>query len=278
MNAYSVIQILFHGLFIGSIYVCISLGLDVIVGVLGIINMAHGQFIVYGMYISFFMYTIYNLKLMQIFLIVPIIYAIISIPLYFGLFQLVMNKGLATQLFFTASLSVVLSNAVVVLWKSDPRQLQNAIRSQCIHFGPFLLNKLLFIAFLICVTATGIVFLFLYKTERGSIIRAIIMNRELISLIGIKPENVYIQGFIIGMTLTGIGSFLLSLYYPIGLTVAKTFNLYMWASVLLGGVGTIRGALLGGTIIGLVQALSAYILPAAFQDFIVLSLFIIILN
>lgn len=270
------LQAIINGLMVGSIYVCISVGLEVIVGVLGLVTMAHGEFIMLGMYISYILYTFFNLPLYMIFIVVPLVFMLAAVPIYLGIIKMLVTKELSSQIFFTAGLSIVLLNSAVVIWKSTPRQLLNPYRIHSVALGPFLLNQALAIAFIFSIVATVLTFLFLYKTERGSLLRAIITNRKLISLIGLDPHRVYLQGFVLGMALTGFGAVLLSIYYPLTPAVGRSYGLYMWAALILGGVGTIKGCLIGGLIIGLIGSVSAFLLPTAFQDAAVLVSFIVI--
>jgi len=268
-------QSIVTGFLLGGILTVMTLGLDVIAGVLGLVNVAQGEFLMFAMYAAFFLDRLFNVPIFAMFGIVPLLYLFLSIPLYLGVYRIMVGKPASSQLIYTSSLSLALQNAALVLFLSDPRQLYNPYRAEAFDIGPIQLNKALLIAFILAAVTSIIVFYFLYRTERGSVIRAAINNRQLISLLGIDPHRVYLQAFCLGIVLSAVGGVLLSIYYPVSPTVGATYNLFMWVSLVLGGIGTIRGCLAGGLITGVLLNFSAVILPVNFRNLIVLIIFMI---
>lgn len=265
---------LLTGLLIGSIFSVISIGLDLIVGILGLPNFAQGEFLMVSMYISYFIYTFFHVPFYLLIIIVVLIYTIMAIPLYFGLLKVLIEKPMHTQLFYLASLGIVLQNLALVLWQSDPRSIQYPIRGEALLLWSIPLNKVLLVSFVLSIIATTLVFAFLYKTERGLVIRAMILNRELVSFDGIDPQKVYLQGFCLSCAMTAFGGVLLAMYYPVFPTVGVNFNLFMWVAIILGGAGTIKGSLLGGLLIGILLNLSATFFSTLYQTLILLIVFI----
>ena len=274
MDATMIIQSIVTGFLVGGIYGVITIGLDVIFGVLDLVDLARGEFLMIAMYLSYFFFTYFKLNIFLLLLIVPIVYAILAIPTYFGLYNFLAGKEHPPQMLFTASLSIVLQNLALLLWKSDPRTLKTPLRTTSIAVGSILINKALLLSFIFSIVSTIIVFYFLYKTEVGSVIRATINNRTVITLLGIDSKRVYLVAFVLGSILTAFGGVLLSLYYPVSPFVGTIYSSFMWIAVVLGGAGTIRGALVGGFIIGVTQVVSATFLPINLQNVIALMLFI----
>lgn len=273
----ALVQSIATGLLLGGIYAVLAIGLDVIYGVLDLVHMAIGEFLMLAMYSTFFLYTLFNINEFILLLVVPLVFFIVSIPVYHGVFKIMIGKPHSFHILYTASLSIALQSAALVLWTSIPRRMDVPYGAEAINVGPILLNKALVIASILAVVVTVFTFLFLFKTDLGMVIRAAISNRRLISLIGIDPHKVYLLAFILGMVLIGLGGVLLSFYYTVSPTVGLAYTIYMWVAIVLGGPGTIKGCLLGAGIIGVSQTVSGLYLPLAFKDVIVLVIFIIVL-
>jgi branched-chain amino acid transport system permease protein len=273
----ALVQSMATGLLLGGIYALLAIGLDVIYGVLDLVHMSIGEFLMLAMYTTFFLYTLFGINEFILLLVVPLIFLIVSIPCYHGVFKIMIGKPHSFHILFTASLSIALQSAALVLWTSIPRRMNIPYGAEAISLGPILLNKALVIASILAVVVTLFTFIFLFKTDLGMVIRAAISNRKLISLIGIDPHKVYLLAFSLGMVLIGLGGVLLSFYYTVSPTVGLAYTMYMWVAIVLGGPGTIKGSLLGASIIGVSQTISGLYLPIAFKDVIVLVIFVIVL-
>jgi len=265
------------GLLLGGIYTVLAVGLDVIYGVLDLVHMAIGEFLMLAMYTTFFLYTLFGINEFLLLFVVPLIFLIVSIPVYHGVFRIMIGKPHSFHILYTASLSITLQAAALVLWTSSPRRMNIPYGGEAIRLGSILLNKALVVAFILAVIVTAVTFIFLFKTDLGKVIRAAISNRNLIQIIGIDPHKVYLIAFSLGMLLIGLGGVLLSFYYTVSPTVGLSYTIYMWGAIVLGGTGSIKGSIVGACIIGVSQTISGLYLPIALQDVIVLVIFIIVL-
>lgn len=272
----TLLQSIVTGLLIGGIYIIISIGLDVLAGVLNITNFAHGDLVAFAMYLTYFAHNFLHLNVAQMIVFIPIAFAVLGIPLYYGIFKRMVNQPYSTQLLYTSALSIALQNSFLVAFRWDPRDIGIPLRMESINLGPILVNKLLALAFIVSVITTILVFTFLYKTERGVLIRATISNRELLSLLGIDPYNIYLQAFCLAMALTGLGSVFLMYYFPVTPTTGILYTTLMFVAIVLGGIGTIKGCIIGGLIIGLTQIVSSTLFFVNFQNIAVFILFIFI--
>ena len=276
MDAVTLLQSLVSGVLVGGIYTVAAVGLDVTFGCLDLVNMAHGEFLMLTMYFSFFLYTFYNVGLSGLIIVVPVVFVILSLPIFLGLYKIMIGKPHSTQILYTAALSIVIQNVMLLLFSSEPRTLFNPYRVESLSLGPILLNKALLIAFIFSVIVVTLSFLFLYKTDRGTLIRAAINKREVIPLLGLDPYGVYIQTFCLGLTLTAVGGLLLAFYYPVSPFVGHVYTVFMWVAIVLGGTGSIKGSLVGGLTIGISQILSAVLLEAHLQNIFILCIFVIV--
>jgi branched-chain amino acid transport system permease protein len=230
-----------------------------------------------AMYTAFFIYTTFKMDIFVLLLLVSVLFFILGVPIYLGIFKKLVGRPHDWHIIYTASLGLALQNIALALWTSDPRQIYTTYRQESINLGTILLNEALLIAFGFSIIATALLFLFLYRTERGTLIRATRSNRNLVSLLGLNPQRIYLEAFCIGLALTAFGGVLLGIYYPVSPTIGGGYNIFMWVAIVLGGAGSIVGCLIGGLIIGVTQTLSALYLPLNFQNVIVLSLFVIML-
>ena len=274
----ALVQSIVSGLLLGGIYAVMAVGLDIIYGVLDLVHMAFGDFVMLAMYTSFFFYTLFGLNEFLILFVVPLLFLILGIPLYYGIFKFMIGKPHSFHIFYTASLSIALEAAALIFWTSIPRRMGVPYAQEAIELGSIILNKALIIAFILAVIITILVFIFLFKTDLGTLIRAAISNRDLIEMIGIDPHKVYLLAFCLGMSLIGVGGVLLAYYYPVSPTVGSAYTTYMWIAIVIGGPGSIVGSIVGSCIIGLSQTVSALYFPVALQNVFMLFIFIIVLN
>ena len=271
----AILQSIISGILIGGIYIVISIGLDMLVGVLRITNFAHGDLVAFAMYMSFFAFQLFNLDWTQVLVIVPTLFAFLGIPIYYLIFKRMVDQPYPPQLLYTTALSIAIQNFLLVAFSWNERYIILPMRTESYALGPFLFNKVLLLSFIISIGVSVLVFLFLYKTEKGYLIRATISNRDLMSLLGIDPYKIYLQAFCLAMGLTALGSVLLNFYYPVFPTVGSLYTNLMFVAIVLGGIGTIRGCILGGLIIGVTQILTSTFFYLNFQNIAIFVIFIL---
>lgn len=259
----------------GGLYGVLATGLDIIIGVSNIADFAQGEILMLAMYTTFFLNTIFHINIFLSLVVVPIIFIFIGLLLFLGIYARIIGKLTSTQIMYTGAFSLVLQNVALVAWTSDPRQISNPYRMEALVLGPFFLNKALLIDFFLSIIITVAVYLFLYKTERGTLIRATANNPELISLLGLDPNKIYLQAYCLGVMLTSLGGALLSIYYPMSPVVGSFYILIMFISMAIGGAGSIKGCWVGGMIIGITQVLASTLLPINFQNIVFLIIFML---
>lgn len=275
MDPLSFLHAAVTGLLIGGIYGVITVGFDVLYGVLELVNFAHGEIIMLAMYCTLFLSSFFGINLALLFLAVPAIFLFIAVFLFFGIYKVAIGKSREWTVLYTASFSIVLQNLALVLWSSDPRQYWNPLKETTMILGPLNINLALLTAFISSLVLFAIVYFVIYKTETGILIRATVNNRQLVSLLGIDPYKIYFKAFCFAILLTSIGGILLAVYFPIFPTVGSVYQLFIIVAVVFGGSGSIKGSLVGGLFIGITQTLSALTLPVNFQNVIVFIIFII---
>jgi branched-chain amino acid transport system permease protein len=271
------IQILVNGLLLGGIYALISIGLTLIFGVVRVINFAHGEFLMISMYISYYCYSLLGLN--------PYWSLLINFPLMFvigmGMDQIIIrplrNAPAYMQVFATVGLSILLINLVLFIFTGDYRAIDLPFAKKVVQVGGIYLNYPRLIIFSATVLITVLLYLFLKNTDIGKQIRAIAQNRTAARLMGFKLNRIYMITFGIGSGLVGIAGGLLTPVYYVYPTVGVYFVLTAFVVVVLGGMGNMIGAFLGGLIIGIVDSLSGYYIDPSLKETVYYVIFVLVL-
>lgn len=271
------IQVFISGILSGGVYALASVGLALIFGVVGLVNFAHGEFLMLAMYFAYWFYTFTGLDPYQF--IVPGL-ALMALTGYL-IFKIVMNRVLASdhsiQMLITLALSMLLQSLAQMLWRADYRTIRLDITNHMIKSGFLMLSTPRIIAFLIAILASVLLYIFLQKTFTGTAMRAISQNGKAAALMGINIRKTYLLAFVIGTALVGLAGILLSPIYPIFPLVGANFSTLAFIVVVLGGLSSVPGAIFGGLIIGVVESFAGYYAGPAYQQAAYFLLFILVL-
>ena len=272
------LQSIISGLLIGGIYALIAVGLTLIFGVMKIINFAHGEFMMFGMYFAFFLSTLFGID--------PYIAAILALPLFlmFGwgiqavLIRPVLGAPDMIQILLTVGISLVLQNLALFFFSADFQSLNLGYSGVTFEVGPARVSYSRLLACVVALSVAGGLYLFLQKTDIGKALRACAEEREGALAVGIDVERMYKIAFGLGIACVAIAGILMTPFFYIAPSVGVPFTLTAFVVVVLGGLGNIPGALVGGLIVGLVESLGEIMLPAAsLKSLATFSIFILIL-
>jgi branched-chain amino acid transport system permease protein len=271
------LQSLMSGVLIGGVYALIGIGLTIIFGVMRVINFAHGDILMIGMYLTYFLFTLLGID--------PFLSVVICIPVMFifgALTQkLFINRMLGAlpqnQILLTIGLGLIMSNTIMLLFTSDYKILTTTYSSSSIDLAGISVSQPLAISFVITAVITAILYWFLMKTDIGQAIRATAQDREAAQLMGINVRWTSILAFGIGSALAGTAGALISPTYYIFPQVGSAFTLKAFVITVLGGMGSIVGATLGGIIIGVAESMSAVYISSGWKEVVVYVLFLLVL-
>jgi len=269
------VQQLVNGLLIGFMYSLIAIGLTLIWGVMNIVNFAHGDFLMLGMFTSFWLYTLYGLDPLFSIPICTVLLFVLGMLIYRFIVSKVMQGPVLAQLVVTFGVSIFLANLAVFLWTPDFRLIEKPLLRGTWEIGQIELSIPKLMASMGSVLTSIFVFWFLKKTRIGKAILATEMDREAALLMGINTERINSISFAIGSSLVGIAGAFLSTYYYIYPQVGGVFGTIAFAIVALGGFGSIEGAFLAGILVGLVQTLGGYFFDPAYKYAIVFLIYLI---
>ena len=271
------VQSLVSGVLMGALYAMIGIGLTVIFGVMRIINLAHGEMVMVGMFGAFWSQTLWGLDpFLSILLWAPVMF-VGGMLLYRFLLRKIIPGGELNTLLYTAGLSLLVANLALLAWTGDYRTITLAYTQAPMRPLGIAVPGALAIGFGVAVVVTVALWLFLGRTDMGRAIRATSQNPEAAVLMGVDVERVAVVAFGLGTALAGAAGVLLapSLYlYP---TVGELLIVKSFVIVVLGGLGSVPGAIAGGLLLGVAESLGAVYVSSTYKDGIGYVIFLLVL-
>jgi branched-chain amino acid transport system permease protein len=272
----TIAQLVISGLLIGSIYALMSIGLTLIFGVLRVVNFAHGEFLMIAMYGAWAFSRLLGLN--------PYFAAIAVVPamFLFGalVYRLVIGSALAKPhlvvVFATMGLSIFLQNVALMAMTADLRDVPPIFGRSLSIGGVFIKGELL-LGFIVTILCTAILRWVIKRTFLGKAIRATVQDGEAAKLMGIAVPKIFLITFAAGSALVGLAACVMVPLFSVFPTVGLNFVLIAFVIVVLGGMGSIEGALLGGFCVGVVQSVSAYYVAPAFGQLFFFLLFLLVM-
>ncbi|HJV90220.1 MAG TPA: branched-chain amino acid ABC transporter permease [Holophagaceae bacterium] len=271
------LQSLLSGILVGGVYALIGIGLSLIFGVMRVINFAHGDLMVVGMYLTWGIFTLFQIDpYVGLFIVFPVMF------LFGGLLQKVfinrvLNALPQNQILLTIGLGLIISNVLMMAFTSDYRILTTTYSSSSFKLGNISVSQPLLRSFLVTLGVTGALGAFLKFTNTGQAIRATAQDRDAAQLMGINVKRMSIIAFGLGTALAGTAGALVAPTYYIFPQAGGSFTLKAFVITVLGGMGSIPGAALGGVIIGVAESLSGAYLSSGWKEVVVYSLFLVVL-
>jgi branched-chain amino acid transport system permease protein len=240
----TVAQAVINGLLIGGIYALVSIGVTLIFGVVKIVNFAQGEFVMIGMYISFFLATYYGIDpLLSLAISMPVLF-VIGVLLQHFLIRRVLGLGDMPQIFLTFALSLLLMNVALLLFTANYRTVHTWYSDEALHLGPLYVSTAKLIAFVLAMVLSGILWTFLHTTDMGKAMR-----------MGVNPNRVFCVATGVSLALAGAAGSLLMPFYPASPTAGQVFVLMAFVAVVLGTLGNIKGALIASLMMGVAESL-----------------------
>jgi branched-chain amino acid transport system permease protein len=269
-------QALLSGVLVGGVYGLLSIGFSLAFGVMRIVNFAHGDLVMYGMYVGVVSATFGVDPLYAI----PFSFALMAV-LGAAQYQLVYKRfvGFATlqQLLAAIGLGLVLQMLAQVIFGADTRSAPSMFSGQYLLIGPLFVSAAQVVAFIVAVIATVAVEVLLLGTHWGRTVRAVAADIETAELVGLSSQFINVSAFALACGLAGIAGTIMVTYYPTDPSKGLSLMPIAIIATTIGGLGSIRGSFLGGIFCGVVQQLTAMLWNSALQDvplYILLLLFI----
>jgi len=257
-----VAQAVINGLLIGGIYALVSIGVTLIFGVVKIVNFAQGEFVMIGMYISWFLATQFGVD--------PVVSLLVSMPALFligvlvqhFLIRRVLGQNDLPQIFLTFALSLLVLNVSLMAFTANYRTVHTSYSDEAWHVAGFYFPVAKVIAFGVAMALSGVLWAFLHGTDLGKAMRAASQNRDVAQLMGINPNRVFAVALGIALALAGAAGSLLMPFYPAYPMVGQVFVLMAFVAVVLGTLGNVMGALIASLLMGVAESLGIQFIGA----------------
>lgn len=270
-------QLLASSILLGGIYALIAVGLTLIFGVMRVVNFAHGEFLMLGMYLAFWSFTLLGLD--------PYVTLVLGLPVILGggwlSYRLVMRPVIHAshnvQVFTTVGLSIALQALALVLWSADAQFVRTSYYAVVVRFSGVAVNIAQIAAFVVAVLFTAGLFAFMRWSYAGKIMRATAQDRHAASLMGIDTGRVFALTWAVGITCVGVAGVVLAPIYPVYPYIGLQFVLIAYVAVVLGGLGDMVGALIASLVVAFVEVVGSYMIGTAWKEVMYLLLFITVL-
>lgn len=271
-------QQLINGLALGSVYALLALGYTMVYGIIQLINFAHGEIYMIGAFAGFYSSSKLNLPLLPTLLIAMLASALAGIIIEKIAYKPLRNSPKITLLITAIGVSLFLQNTMRLLVGSNPKPFPELIDAGAITIGSIQIQWKTILMFIVSALLVIILQFIVYKTKMGKAMRASSQDMEAASLMGINVNNTISLTFAIGSGLAGIAGVLVAISYPsITPYMGVMPGLKAFVAAVLGGIGSIPGALIGGLAVGILETLSKAYISTNFSDAIVFGMLIIIL-
>jgi branched-chain amino acid transport system permease protein len=271
------LQALVSGILIGGVYGLFSMGLSLIFGVMKIVNFAHGDFVMLAMYVAFFLSAFSGIDPFVVIPLAAVLFFFAGVVVYRLFFSRLIGGPDFPQLIVSLGLSLLLQNVALILFKADPRALSASYGNESFHAGAIFLNKAQLYAFLVALVITILMSVFLNRTDLGKSVRATVDDADMASMLGVNPARIFKLTFGLSVAMAAVAGCVIVTYFPVTPQVGMQFLVLAFVAVVLGGLGNVFGAFIGGLLIGMIQQVSSTFMAVDLQNAGLFVLFILML-
>jgi branched-chain amino acid transport system permease protein len=274
-----IVQLIVSGLLAGAVYALLSVGLTLVFGVMRMINFAHGDIVVLGVYIAIWLSTAGHVDPYLALLIILPVFFLLGVVLYSTLLSQVMRRSRShtNQVVVTFGLSLVIVNSITLAAGSQGRQVSSGVSSGAWHVSGVTIGMPQFIAFCGSMAGLVVIFAMLRYTYVGRAMRGTAQDRQAASLVGVSTTRINLLSFGLAVAAAGAAGALLAPILIVNPQVGNTFTLLAYVVVVLGGLGSVGGAVVGGLLVGVVQSFTGYYLDPQLEQVGYLAIFVIVL-
>jgi branched-chain amino acid transport system permease protein len=273
----TLVQVVAGGLLLGAVYALFSSGLTLIWGMMNVINFAHGDFVMLGMYVAFVVWTLMGGGPAAAVPIAALVLASLGIACYFALIRHIMRGPMLAQILGTFGLALLLRYSAFWYFGASFRTLPETLVGGTLSFGPIRVESSRLLAGVVALLVTWSLHLTLTRTALGSRMLAVAEDATAAKLMGIRPERMQAVAWGMAAAATGIAGALIANFFYVAPTVGETLAIVAFVTVSLGGFGSVPGALIAGLLIGVIESVSAYAIGAIYKDIVVYTLFVLAL-
>jgi branched-chain amino acid transport system permease protein len=270
-------QTVVSGLLLGAVLALIAVGLTLIFGVVDIVNFAHGEFLMLGMYIAFFSWSFWGMDPLFAAPLAALAVGGLGVLSYVTVVRPAMRGTLLSQIFVTFGLLIFLRGAAQALFSSSFRGVQGSIVSGAgFNLGGVSVPGPQLVAAIGSLIATGAIGWLVWRKRVGKALMATSQDREAAAMLGINPHRMFALAWLIGGIATGVAAALVVAYQPVHPNAGVAYGLPAFVIVALGGFGSIGGAFVAAFLVGLIENVAGFYLPAQYKELWIFLLFLIV--
>jgi branched-chain amino acid transport system permease protein len=273
----TLVQVVVGGLLLGAVYALFSSGLTLIWGMMNVVNFAHGDFVMLGMYTAVVVWTALGGGPWASVPIAAIVIATLGVTSYFFLVRHVMKGPMLAQILGTFGLALFLRYGALNVFGANFKSLPDNLVGHSFVLGGIRFEGSRVLAAAVGLGVTLLLHLILTRTQIGSRMLAVSEDATAAQLMGIRPQRMQALAWIMAGAATGIAGALMALFLPISPTAGESLAIIAFVTVSLGGFGSVTGALVAGLLIGVVESLTAYLVGPIYKEVIVYALFVLVL-
>ncbi len=273
----TLIQVTAGGLLLGAVYALFSSGLTLIWGMMNVINFAHGDFVMLGMYVAFVVWTVMGGGPAAAVPIAALALASLGIVCYFVLIRHIMRGPMLAQILGTFGLALLLRYSAFWYFGTSFRTLPETLVGGTLLIGPIRIESSRLLAGVVALVMTACLHLILTRTALGSRMLAVAEDATAAELMGIRPDRMQAIAWALAAGATGVAGALIANFFYVAPSVGETLAVVAFVTVSLGGFGSVPGALAAGLLIGVIESVSAYAIGAIYKDIVVYALFVLVL-
>ncbi|MDZ7705950.1 MAG: branched-chain amino acid ABC transporter permease [Trueperaceae bacterium] len=262
MDISLIVQALVSGVLAAGLYALVSVGLALAIGVIGIVNFAHGEFLMVGAFLTFQLSVSFGLDpALSLLLVAPLLF-LLGAVIYRATIQYVLKAPELNQMLLTFGLAIILQNLALLIWGGDPRSIGDVpYRALGFQVAGISFGAVPLASFLVSALLVGGLYYVLIKTPIGKAMRAVAQNRTGAALVGLEVNRIYLIAFALSAALAGLGGVMIAVIQSPTPVVGFAFTLKAFAIVVLAGLGNIRGVLWASLIVAVAESLVATLLP-----------------
>lgn len=259
-------QVLINGILLGGLYAIMALGLALVWGVLNIVNLAHGAFIMLGAYLAWHLYVYLGIDPFLGLPITAVVMFGVGYAVQRGILNLVVRAPMFNTLLITFGMEVVLTYLAQLAFSADFRTINPSYAGTNVALGPVVIPTVRLAAFGVAIALTVAMWLFLLRTKLGRAIRATAQNLVAARLYGVEPRHLYAMTFGIGIGLAGVAGGLYGTVSQINPYIGATLTAKCFAIAIIGGLDNPLGVIVGGLVLGIIESLAILYIGATFGD------------
>jgi branched-chain amino acid transport system permease protein len=271
------VEILIQGILLGGLYATAALGLSLVFGTIRLVNLAHGQFLVVGAYLTTILIAMVGGDPLVMAIPVAILMALVAYPLQRYVFTPVMSQGEEAPVVATFGVGIAVQTILVLMFTSNPRSLNAPYATDKIEILGFSIRISLLIALVIGIAIAVVLTLVLKKTQFGRQIRAASADAEAAGVVGIDVKKTYARVMAISAATASIAGVLIALSFAISPESGTGWLLRAFTVIVIGGLGSLPGTILGAMVVGIIETAGAATIGGEYRDLVVFGVLVLIL-